>query len=54
MVNDLPNRLADGAIAVVGSGLAARQLEPYLARQTPDKRSTAWVSASMFTEKLPR
>ena len=49
MKNDLPIRLADGAIAVVGSGLAARQLEPYLARLAAARPSDAWVSASIHS-----
>jgi len=49
MINDLPIRLADGAIAVVGSGLAARQLEPYLARQATTQPSDAWISAPIHS-----
>ena len=49
MENNLPIRLADGAIAVVGSGLAARQLEPYLARLAGARPSDAWVSASIHS-----
>ena len=49
MRDDLPSRLAEGATVVVGSGLAARQLEPYLARTAPERRSNAWVGAAIHT-----
>ena len=44
MTYDLPSRLAEGATVVVGSGLAARQLEAFLTRSTHAERSNAWVS----------
>ncbi len=49
MINNLPSRLADGALVVVGSGLAARQLEPFLERTAKSDRSSAWVSAPIST-----
>ena len=44
MTDDLPSRLAEGATVVVGSGLAARQLEAFLTRSTHAERPNAWVS----------
>ena len=49
MTDDLPSRLAEGATVVVGSGLAARQLEPYLARTASAKHPNAWVGAAIHT-----
>ena len=49
MISDLPNGLAEGATVVVGSGLAARQLEPFLARTAAATRSNAWVGAALPT-----
>lgn len=49
MTHDLSNRLAEGATVVVGSGLAARQLEPFLARTASADRPGAWISAAIDT-----
>ncbi len=49
MMDDLPSRLADGALVVVGDGLAARQFEPFLARAANGQRASVWVSASITT-----
>lgn len=49
MTDDLPSRLAEGATVVVGNGLAARQLEPFLTRTARAKRPDAWVSAAIHT-----
>jgi len=41
--------VASGATVVVGSGLAARQLEPYLERVAETERGAAWVSPPIQT-----
>ena len=49
MLNRLTNLAADGASLVVGSSLTARQLEPYLRRESATADPTAWVSPSIQT-----
>jgi ATP-dependent helicase/nuclease subunit B len=49
MINDLSGQLADGANVVVNDGLAARQLEAYLARNSGRAQQRAWISDSIQT-----
>jgi ATP-dependent helicase/nuclease subunit B len=49
MIDDLPGQLADGANVVVSDGLAARQLEAYLALNAGRAQQRAWVSDSIQT-----
>jgi len=49
MIKQINRRLASGTTVVVGSGLAAKQLESYLALDYQAEHSVAWIAPSILT-----